>query len=461
MDVKEAFEKGKRFILRELWGHELASLTGFRRALFHWMRTLSLAVHGFIEDKCALRAAALTLVFTFSLAPALAVGFSVAKGFHAQERIQPLIYSQLGLVDADGKANPDAAFIKDIFDKFLTYVAETNVEALGVIGILIMLYAAYRVLSSIETTMNHIWGVRRKRRLMRRVVDYTAVVTVSPIMLILTALVTASLQSQAVLNQLQGAMPQFLVHLLGVGVAVLLAVAALSFLYFFFPNTRVRPLSALAGAVVAAVLLQVLQYVYLKLQMGVAKYNAIYGTFAAIPIFLLWLHFSWLVVLFGAELSYAHANQRDLEFGGLTFSPSPAYRAQIALGVMALAGRAFLRNEAPPTCESMAGPLAAPMRVMRTVTGRLTGAGLLAELQGDVARFQPAAPLEQITVGRVLEAINKHGDESPQTLMALERLGVADVFHRQEQAESGLQGMTLADLARACNDPGGEAEATG
>jgi len=449
MDVRTAFEKSKQFILRELWGSELSSLTGLRKTFFHCMRALSLAVHGFVVDKCALRAAALTLVFTFSLAPALAVGFAVAKGFRAQQRIKPVLYRQIGLIDADGNETAAGGEIKEVFDKILEYVEQTNVEALGVIGMLIMFYAAYKVLSSVEKTMNQIWGIRRKRKLLRRLVDYMAVMIVSPLMLIVTALLTASLQSQAILSQVQQAMPEFLARFLGGLVGLCLAVLALSFLYFFFPNTRVRPVSALVGGIAAAVLLQLLQYLYLRLQMGVARYNAIYGTFAAIPIFLLWLYFSWLVVLFGAELSYAHANQRSLEFGGLTFSPSPAYLEQLSLGVMALVARSFLKGDAPPTCDQMAVRLAAPMRVMRSVTARLTAARLLSELQGDVPTFHPAAPLEQITVGSVFGVVHNHGDESPRTMKALERLGLADVLHRQERDENAARRITLLDLARA------------
>jgi len=310
-----------------------------------------------------------------------------------------------------------------------------------------MLYAAYKVLYSVEGAMNHIWSVRKRRRVLRQIVDYAAVMVVSPLMLILTALLTASLQSQRFVQAMQNAMPGFMPQLVGVFLGLALAIIALTFLYFFFPNTRVRFYSALVGAVVAAALLQILQYACMRLQVGVARYGNIYGGFAAIPIFLLWLYFSWLVVLLGAEISYAHANQRDLEYGGLIFKPSPAYRSQLALGTMTLAAQAFLRGEPPVSSERMAARLAAPMRVLRKVVARLVEVRLLAEVGGEDGGFHPALPPHRITVGDVLAAIEEEGDASDQTSQALGKLGVGEVFRRQEKAENRIRHMTLSELA--------------
>ena len=413
------------------------------------MRTLSLAVHGFLADRCPLRAAALTLVFIFSLAPALAVGFSLAGGFGVQEKIKPAIYRHLGLMDAEGNLNPDAEALRGYFDTIMSYVEGTRFQALGLIGTAIIFLAAYKVLSSIEKTMNHIWGVRRRRRLVRKIVDYLAVLVVSPVLLLMTSLVTASVRSGTVLGYLGMGKHALIARVLGALVALLFAALGFWFLYFFFPNTPVRMTSAAAGAVVAAILWQAWQSIYLWLQVGVSKYNAIYGTLAAFPIFVLWLYVAWQMILFGAELSYAHANHSDIEFGGLEFAPSPAYREQLALGAMTLAASAFLKEAPAATCEEMAHRLAAPLRVMRQLLEHLTSARLLVELQGDHARFQPAAPLDQITLGRVLHAVCDRGDQSSQTLKMLERLGVAHLLDQREQATATVHNITLLDLAQA------------
>ncbi len=457
MNIRSTFEGIKRFILREVWGLELASLPRARKLAYHWMRTLSLAVHGFVADKCPLRAAALTLVFIFSLGPALAVAFSVAKGFGAQDKIIPLIYGQLGLAGEAGEESPAAAGIRQWLDPVLEYVDRTSVEALGIIGLGIMFYTAYHVLASVERTMNDIWGVRRQRTMLRRVVDYMAVFFVFPIMLMLTSAITAALRSEGLRRVLGQLIPPSVTSAAGALVGLAFAAAGFWFLYFFFPNTRVRFWSAVAGAIVAAILWQVLQFTYFRLQIGVSKYNAIYGTFAAVPIFVLWLHLSWHVVLFGAELSYAHANQWEFEFGGLVFHPSAAYREHLALGAMVIAGRAFLEQRPAPTCEQMARRLAAPVRAMREVVGTLLASRLLAELHGDRPAFQPGMPLAKISLGHVLQVVRKEGDQSAHTLRTLERLGVANALTLRENAERELRRVTFLDILKpAAENSGGE-----
>jgi len=447
MDIGNAYDRAKRLFLLDIWAKKLSGLRGGARYLYLSARTLALAVHDFMMDSCGLRAASLTLVFVFSLAPALAVGFAVAKGFGAQERIKPVIYRQVGVVDLNGNPTQGGEEIRNLLDKIWAYIDKTDVSTLGIVGLLVMIYAAYKVLSAVEGTMNHIWSVRRQRTIVRKIVDYMAVLSVSPIMLILTALVNAAIQNERIV----GTAPALAIGL-GVAVSVILACAALAFLYFFFPNTRVPPLSALIGALVAALLLQGLQILYLKLQIGVQKYNHIYGSFAALPIFLMWLYLSWLVVLLGAEISYAHANQADWEYGGLTFRPSPAYLERLSLGVMAVVGRAFVNGDPPPTCRTLSQTLAAPMRVMRNLIGRLATTRLLAELQSDEPAYQPGAPLEKITLGRIMNAVNGDGDESAQTMRALEDLGVTRLVRRHEEVDSRFHRRTLEDFVNSCDE---------
>jgi membrane protein len=434
-------DRAKHFIVREQWSGDSSDLTRTRRAALTGLRTVTFAVHEFIENRCVLRAAALTLVFIFSLAPALALGFSIAKGFGAQKQIEPWIYRQLGL-DEQNK-------VREIVKDIMKYVERTDVKALGVAGLTIVMYAAYRVLASVEKTMNDIWRIRRRRSLMRKTVDYIAMLFVLPLMLMFTSLVLAALKSQTGSSLLGALMPPLLLKLLGVLATLAFATAGLWFLYYFFPNTRVPPLSALVGAAVAAVLWALLQYFYVRLQVGVARYNAVYGTFAAVPIFLLWLNFSWLVVLFGAELSYAHAMHPELEYAGLRFTPSAAYRERLALGVMAVAARAFLDESEPPSGPDFSRELAAPMRVVRDVIADLQGARLLVEMSGgELPRYGPAAPLDQITMERILRAANEQGEAPAGSQQAFQRLGVADALKSREKVGAPFLKMTLLDMVK-------------
>jgi membrane protein len=437
-------DRAKHFIVREQWSGDSSDLTRTQRAALTGLRTVTFAVHEFVENRCVLRAAALTLVFVFSLAPALALGFSIAKGFGAQKQIEPWIYRQLGL-DEEGEQNKVREIVKDI----MKYVERTDVKALGAAGLAIVIYAAYRVLASVEKTMNDIWRIRRRRSLMRKTVDYVAMLFVLPLMLMFTSVILAALKSETGSSLLGALMSPLLLKLLGVLATLAFATAGLWFLYYFFPNTRVPPLSAFVGAAVAAALWGLLQYFYVRLQVGVARYNAVYGTFAAVPIFLLWLNFSWLVVLFGAELSYAHAMHPELEYAGLRFTPSAAYRECLALGVMAVAARAFLDEREPPSGPDFSRELAAPMRVVRDIIADLQGARLLVEMSGgELPRYGPAAPLDQITMERILRAANEQGEAPARSQQAFQRLGVADALNAREKAAAPFLKMTLLDVVK-------------
>jgi DNA-binding IscR family transcriptional regulator len=185
------------------------------------------------------------------------------------------------------------------------------------------------------------------------------------------------------------------------------------------------------------------------LQVGVAGYNAVYGTFAAAPIFLLLLNFSWLVILFGAELSYAHAMHPELEYAGLRFTPSAAYRERVALGVMALAAKAFLEEREPPSSLDFSRELAAPVQVVRAVVTAMLNARLLQETTGgELPRYSPAAPLDQITMERILRASNEQGEEHAGSQAAFERLGVAGALQAREAAEEKFRKTTILDLVQ-------------
>jgi membrane protein len=232
-------DRAKDFIVRTQWVQDTPRLTRARKVL----RTVTFAISEFIQNRCVLRAAALTLVFVFSLAPALALGFSIAKEFNAQKQIKPWIYDQLGLNEEDQDDR-----VKEIVDHILEYVEKTDVKALGAVGLALVLYAAYQVLASVEKTMNEIWRVRRRRSVPRKAVDYLAVLLVLPLMLMITWLIFAGLKSEAGTAFFGAMMPPLLVKFLGVLARLVCATAGLWFLYYFFPNTKVPPLSASRSA---------------------------------------------------------------------------------------------------------------------------------------------------------------------------------------------------------------------
>jgi membrane protein len=495
MSIKNLYEKGMSFLLKDLWRMDLAEMTRWPKLGLRMLRVISLAFHGFLADRCGLRAAKLTLVFLLSLPPTLAVTFSIAKGFGAQEQLKGML---LGMTEVDKdqtpatvspskkieKAEPDAEVadatpaepppsgevaepdgkkpddIKESLQVLLLpvldYVEKANVATLGFVGLGLLLATSYGLLGTIEKTMNDIWGVRHQRSPVRKLVDYAAVLFVSPILLIVGATVTTSIRVGKIIStDGEGIVSEWfsaflaspgVTTILGFLVPMAFVIIAFYFLYAFFPNTRVPFKAALAGALATALMLYALIEFFMWMQVGAARAGAIYGTFAAIPILLVMFNCCWLAILFGAELSYAYANQKDIQFGGLSFHPSPAFLQQLAVGVMAQSGNAFQHQRDPLSCAEMALAMGAPVRVMRDVVENLIQANLLVEIHGDVPRFQPARPLDGITLGQILATMRDAGDHSPRTEATLEQLGILRRLKEESAAEVAARGVTLLEM---------------
>ena len=270
-------------------------LTRLSGSVLRRTQTLADLGRSFSEHQGSLRAAALTYTTILSLVPFLAIAFSVLKGLGVQNALEPL------LLQVAGESS------RETVQRIVDYVNNTNVKSLGMIGLLMLMVTVLSLLSTIEEAFNTTWGVKESRPLSRRFSDYLSVVVVGPLLLVVALSMTTTLQSQWLV--------QWLIHktVLGEAVVALFRLVpyisiwcALTFLYVFIPNVQVRFRSAVLGGVVAGTIWQIAQWGYFHFQVGVAGYNAIYGTLAALPIFLVWVYTSWLIVLFGLEVVKAH-----------------------------------------------------------------------------------------------------------------------------------------------------------
>ncbi len=444
MDVQKLYQQTRDYLLRTQWETGLNDLPPERRRWRRWLRILTLAVAKFYTDRCLTQAATLTLVVLFSLAPALAVGFAMAKGFGVQAKVRTVIYHQLQVSDTDG--NPAAQQLRKMIDPIMDYVDQTHVQALGIVALLLMIYAAWRVLLEIELSLNQVWMVERQRPFVRQIVDYLAVVVVLPLMLTIAVLLSAFLETSSIRAALTSILPWWTAKALVRAATFLAAAIGLWFLYFSFPNTRVPFRAALAGAIVGAVLWIIVQWAFVKLQIGVANYNRIYGTFAAVPIFLLWLECSWWVILFGAEVSHAYARHRDYEYGGIGFRPELELREELALGAAAVVARAYVREQPAPGYEEIARELHAPVVTIREILRDLVAGKVVVHIQGPKAHFQPAAPPDKITLLRVIKAAHGQGIRQTPAAVPLEALGIPAALRARRQLDELANRATLLDL---------------
>jgi membrane protein len=282
-------------------------------ALRVW-HVLNHAVEGFIYNNDLLRASALTFTVALSIVPILALAFSAVKGFGGAERLRPLIEKYMGLGSSS--------------TQLMSYVENVNAAALGSAGGAFLLVTVISTMGTVEQALNTIFNVPQSRSYFRKFSDYLSVLFTVPLLIVaalgVTAVFSVRISQFPFVTQL---MPYLFVW------------AGFFFLFVFFPYTKVRWGPALIGSFVTAVLFQLAQWGYVRFQVGVANYRAIYGAMATLPIFLVWIYIAWAVILFGAELT-ASVQRGDIPAMLGPMSPDFLYSATMHI-LLRLADRAY------------------------------------------------------------------------------------------------------------------------
>lgn len=342
-----------------IWSAADSGKGALQKIIKAFLRIHIIVFQEFQQDKITLRASALTFTVVLSMVPFLALGTAVLKGLGAGDQMRQAAYrfvDQLDqtsfLSDTPGPAIdlPDSAplethpaqddpkeaappetasqqqgltvHLRRAVDQVFDYVDRTDFATLGAFGIAGLVIAVLSVLGSIEQAMNAIWQVEAGRPLGRKIIDYLALMLLLPLTVNLALATEATIQSPALLSHLQQILPLvWLRHFLLKMLPLIIIVATFTILYRFLPNKKVKMLPALAGGLFGGVGWFLSQAVYIKLQIGVARYNAIYGSFATLPLFLLWLYVGWVVFLSGAEMAFAVQVWKGYIRRGSTLTP--------------------------------------------------------------------------------------------------------------------------------------------
>ncbi|MDF2447876.1 MAG: ribonuclease BN/unknown domain fusion protein [Bacteroidota bacterium] len=391
------------FLNTKLWRLRLDKLSKKQSFFVKQLRVFMLAIKGFNEDNCLLKASALTYYTLFSIVPVIALAFAIAKGFGYQEDLKKQILERFG----DQQDVLMQAF--EYADKML---ANTHGGLIAGIGVVVLLWSVMKLLSSIENSFNDIWEIKRDRTWVRKVTDYLSIMLIAPIFLVLSGTITVGLKtsveavtsSYVYLDPVSGLFLKLLAFTLIWGIFV--------FIYIALPNTKVKFVSAAKGALVAAVLFELLQWAYVASQVGVAQYNAIYGSFAALPLFLIWVQYSWYVMLFGSELSYANQNVDNYELENDISNISDRYKRVIALLIANLVVKNFNDGKPAPTDTYIAKKLDLPIRLARTIILEFVETGIFNEVKTKTDKetgYQPGISDSKLTVKYIIDKIDEKG----------------------------------------------------
>jgi len=300
-----------------------------------------LSLKEFFRNKCQFHATALTLYTLLAIVPILALAFGIAQGFGAKEFLQEQIKAQI----------PQQEIILGQIFEFAQKMLEKTKGGLMVgFGLIILFWMAVSVLWQVEMVFNQIWHIKNSRRLNKRLSDYFSVMVILPLLLIASSSATIFLQSylvrisdniklgyyinSAVILPLK-IFPYFIVWIL------------FSFLFIYMPNKKVTFLSGIISGIISGSIYQIVQFFYIKLQVGLSSYNAIYGSFAALPLFILWLRISWSIILYGAELAYVIQNYQPKIDGEISGEISFTQEVVIAIQVLKVLTNGLVGEQSP------------------------------------------------------------------------------------------------------------------
>ena len=289
------------FLKVGVWEVQPKDLPFYNRFGVKLLRVIILSFKGFKNDECPIRSSALTYFSLLSIVPVIAVAFAIAKGFGLEQVLEAEIAKALSA------QKEVMTYLLEFSKKMLN---TTKSGLLAVIGVGFLLYSVLRLFQHIENAVNTIWNVEKSRTFLRKFTDYLSIVIIAPILMVASS--AATVYINAVVKDLSKdsileVISPFLLSSMKLLPFVIMWLL-FTFMYMIMPNTKVKFGRAFIAGMVAGTIFQLIQIYYIDLQFAFSRYNAVYGSFAALPLFLIWLQFSWLVFLFGAEISSALSN---------------------------------------------------------------------------------------------------------------------------------------------------------
>ena len=400
------------------------------------LRYLYALVRDIVQGQLTLRAMSLVYTTLLSVVPLIAFSFSVLKGLGVHNDLRPLLEELLQPLGEQG-----VVISAEIFG----FVENVQGGILGGISLAIFIFTAISMVQKVESSFNYVWHVSKPRSLTRRFSEYTIVLLIAPVVIVIALGMTASIRNHAVVQWLvANESLGYLVVAVGKLTPYVLVAGVFTFLYIFVPNTRVNFRSALIGGVAGGVIWASMGVVFANFVAFAGSRQLIYGSFAIALTTLIWLYLNWLVLLVGAQLAFYHQRPAFLRIGQREPRLSNGMRERLALDIMYLVGRAFRDRDRKITLDSVGDKLKIPLIAMSQVIGRLVDGGLLVATER--GELLPGGEMSRIQLKDILKVVREHGDtgsyRGPQWTRGVDELG----SKLDAAVENVIKERTLADL---------------
>ncbi|WP_445369618.1 YihY/virulence factor BrkB family protein [Methylomonas sp. BW4-1] len=391
-----------KFIQEDIWLLHENKLPVFQEKIIKSIKITLLSLQGFGRDLCLLRASALTLYSILSIVPVIAMLFGIAKGFGFEKMLEQQLLE---------RAPKQYSLVLQLIGFAQNLLENTKGEVVAGIGIVVLFWTVISLIGNIEESFNYIWKIAKARSLGRKFSDYLSLMLLAPVLLIAASSITVFVETQITWLITAIELPEVGTWLVVKALSfspVLLMIGLFAFTFIFMPNHKISYRAGIAAGMVTGISYHLLQWAYLSLQIGVSSYNAIYGSFAALPLFVVWLQTCWMIVLFGCELAFFTQNYQTYRNNNRFSNLSFYLKKVIALQIMHVIVKNFSRLNKPLDAAEIAGKLAIPIAIIQDVLLKLITSQLIVELKeqdnGD-AVYLPAMDINLLTISLVLNAL--------------------------------------------------------
>ncbi|MGZ8163570.1 MAG: YihY/virulence factor BrkB family protein [Methylobacter sp.] len=432
-----------RFIKEDIWLLHEQRLPPVKAALIKSLKIVILSVQGFTNDLCPLRASALTLYSLLSIVPVIAMLFGIATGFGFEKMLQQRLIEQVPAQET---------MVLQLISFAQNLLESTKGGVVAGIGIVILFWTIIQVIGNIEESFNYIWKIDKARSISRKFSDYLSVMLLAPVILIASSSITVFLKTQITwlitLIQLPEVGTWLVIRALGL-LPLVLMTGLFAFTFIFMPNHKINYKAGIIAGIVTGIMYQLAQWAYLSLQIGVSNYNAIYGSFAALPLFVVWLQIGWMIVLFGCEVAFFYQNyeiyRSNTRFSDLSFS----LKKIIALQITHLIIKNFIELKNPLTSAEIAAKLVIPIALIQPLLSNLIASHIIVEFKihdDDDEVYQPAVDINILTIAYVINALEQCGQNHLPDINQ-EQLYMDAVNNFRKLMEASEQNRLLKDIA--------------
>ncbi|MDX2497134.1 MAG: YihY/virulence factor BrkB family protein [Desulfobacterales bacterium] len=444
VDILALKTKTINFINTDIWRIRKKDFPRMKYFLIKQLRIFLLATRGFGQDQCPLRASALTFYSILSIVPVVAMAFGIAKGFGFQEILENQLMEKF--------SGQEDVMIR-VVDFAHSLLENTKGGMIVGIGIIVLLWTVIKLLAHIEGSFNDIWEVKKSRSYGRKFSDYLSIMLISPLLIIMSSSATvfittkiALITEKVALIGMFSPMIFFMLKLIPYFLVWILFI----FTYILMPNTKVNFSAGFIGGIIAGTIFQAAQLAYILFQVGVAKYNAIYGSFAALPLFLIWMQLSWLIVLFGAEISFSYQYVDTYEFEPDLRQISPAFKRLLTLQVANRVISTFSKGKMPLTASNLSQALEIPIRLVQQLLDELVESEIfsITEIkENEKLAYQPARDINIITIKSIIEALEHKGVDNIPVAQTPELQSLAEVLWTfSAEIEKSPANLLLKDI---------------